>query len=504
MLTMAQIYYIKELYEKQEKSLREIAKITGNSFTTVQKYAYMGNWSPNKLPNVSPERHKILGPYIPTVDAWLEADAKMPRKQRHSAMRVYERLRDELAYTGSYSSVKKYFRKKKYLLGLKNKSQEGFIPLEHPPGHAQLDFGEVLYSDGDGVRIAAYELVLSFPHSNKAYAQLVPSQNRECLFEGMKRIFNHIGGVPCTIRFDNMSTAVAEIHSGHERKLTDDFMRFSLHYRFAHEFCNPASGNEKGNVENNVGYIRRKLFVPMPSVSDLDEFNRDLLLRCESLGEREHYRAGCSVNELWTDDKNELLSLPEDDYDVFRYEVGYVNKLGLIHLDTNRYSVSPELVGSKVQIKAYYDRIEIYHEGKCIVKHKRCYDKNRDILDWTRYVPLLAKKTYAAVNSKVFKLMPQNWQEYLTACTARERKSALSVLNDIVQSGNSDRCSEILDTAMRSGRTDYDSIRQCYYSLTGQAPPEPISIEAAASKTLPLPDLSVYNVLTKGGEINER
>ncbi len=501
---MAQIQYIKYLYENQEKSLREIAKMTGTSFQTVQKYAYMENWSPNKLPNMEPAKYKVLGPYIPIIDRWMEADRKMPRKQRHTAKRVYERLVEEEGYVGSYSSVKKYYRKKKYLLGLGNKT-EGYIPLVHPAGCAQLDFGDIVYDDGTGIQHEGYEMILSFPHSNKAYAQVLPSQKRECLFEGMKRIFNHMGGVPTVIRFDNMTTAVTGIHSGHERELTEEFIRFALHYRFQYEFCNPSSGNEKGNVESNVGYIRRNLFVPIPVITDMDVYNRELLNRCEKLGEREHYREEGTINTLWEDDRKELLVLPKYDYEVFQYEIATVNKVGMIQLDTNRYSVSPELSGQKVQIKAYYDRLEIYHDGNRIVTHKRCYGKNREILDWTKYVSLLTKKTYATLSSKVFTQMPENWQEHLKSCTLTERRNALLVLRDIVNSGNAERCGEILELATKSGRCDHDSIRQCYYSLTGQKlPPKPLFFENEAHRKLPPPDLSVYNTLTGGGEQNER
>lgn len=107
---------------------------------------------------------------------------------------------------------------------------------------------------------------MSFPYSDKAYAQVFPSQNQECLLIGMRRIFEYIGGVPARIRFDNMSTAVAQVLEGTERKLTDGFTRFMLHYRFQADFCNPASGNEKGNVENKVGYIRRNALVPIPTI----------------------------------------------------------------------------------------------------------------------------------------------------------------------------------------------------------------------------------------------
>ena len=135
-----------------------------------------------------------------------------------------------------------------------------------------------------------YALTVSFPYSNKGYTQAFPSQKQECLLEGLKRIFEHIGGVPCRIRLDNMTTAVAQVLKGAERVLTDGFMRFMLHYRFHAEFCNPASGNEKGNVENKVGYSRRNAFVPVPTITSFEAFNEQLLAWCEKDAEREHYK----------------------------------------------------------------------------------------------------------------------------------------------------------------------------------------------------------------------
>ncbi len=501
MLTMAEIQYIKYLYENQEKSLREIAKITGRSFQTVQKYAYMENWSPEKPPEVKAEKYKVLGAYIPIIDRWLEEDRKVPRKQRHTATRVYRRLAEEEGYTGSYSSVKKYYRKKKYLLGLQNRTEEGYVPLLHPAGAAQLDFGETVCYDGSGKLQTKYVLIVSFPHSNKAYAQLMPGQNQECLLEGMKRIFRYIGGVPAVIRMDNMSSAVAAVLPGHERKLTEGFARFALHYRFGYEFCTPAAGNEKGNVENKVGYIRRNLFVPVPTVTDPDAFNRELLERCERDGEREHYRQGKDINTLWEEDRLELLALPEYDYAVFRYETATVNKYGMVRLDGNRYSASPNLMGEKVQIKASFDRVDIYLGESRIASHRRCYGKNQDIYDWTGYLSLLVKKPEAAVNSAVFPQMPENWQAYLNDCPGKERRNALSILRDMVRDGYADRCGEILETASVGGRCDCDSLRQCYYRLTGQsAPPEPLLLGEDASQKLELPDLKIYNRLTTGGD----
>ena len=178
---------------------------------------------------------------------------------------------------------------------------------------------------------------------------MFPSQNQECLLIGMRRIFEYIGGVHARIRFDNMSTAVAQVLEGTERKLTDGFTRFMLHYRFQADFCNPASDNEKGNVENKVGYIRRNALVPIPTIISFEEFNSHLFDWCENDAERPHYQRGVTIQSLWEDEKPKLLMLPEVPYNVFNYESLRVSKTGFVCIDTNKYGLSPELHDETVQ-----------------------------------------------------------------------------------------------------------------------------------------------------------
>lgn len=157
MLRMAQVQYIKDLYENEEKSLREISRITGHSFETVQKYAQKENWNEDNLPDTEPTSYPVLGEFIPIVDGWLEADRKVPRKQRHTAWRLFCRLRDEYGFRGSYSSVKRYVRKKKYVMKVQS---AGFLPLERTPGCGQVDFGEFLYYDAGGQEQKGYALTI--------------------------------------------------------------------------------------------------------------------------------------------------------------------------------------------------------------------------------------------------------------------------------------------------------------------------------------------------------
>lgn len=492
---MAQKQYIKYLYEVEDKSLREISRITGHSFETVKKYAYQTDWSEDHLPDVKPSHYPVLGDYIPIIDDWLEADKKIPRKQRHTAWRIYCRLRDEHGFPGSYSSVKKYVQKKKYVM---RKTGPGYIPLESVKGAGQVDFGESIYIDENAHEKKGYALTISFVNSNKGYTQFFPSQNQECLLEGMKRIFEYIGGVPPILRFDNMSTAVVHILEGPERKLTDGFTRFMLHYRFQAEFCNPASGNEKGNVENKVGYSRRNAFVPIPEITSFEEFNEKLFAWCEEDGERNHYIHGIKINELWKEDKAALLALPQYPFEVFRYTNAVVGKTGLVTIDTNKYSVSPELFGKTVQAKIYQDHIEFFYHHEKIAAFERSYEKGKTYYDWRQYAPILYRKPRAVEHAKFFSQMPELWQKHLVSIQGNEKKDALELLRDIVLDGNDSLCDETLEMAYAAGRTDADSLRQCYYMITKREyHPAPLRIDNAITFSYN-PDITAYDSLIGG------
>jgi transposase len=495
-LRMAQIDYIKDLYENEDLSLREISRRTGHSFQTVQKYAYQEDWSAEQLPNLEAENYPNLEKYIPSIDEWMEADRKLPRKQRHTAMRIYHRLVEEQGYRGSYSSVKRYVRKKKFVLRL---ATEGYLPLAQPRGHGQVDFGESLYYDSQSRERKGYALTVSFPQSNKGYTQFFPSQNQECLLEGLKRVFEHIGGVPPRLRFDNLSTAVVKVLEGGERELTEGFTRFMLHYRFRAEFCNPAAGNEKGNVENKVGYSRRNAFVPVPTVTSFEEFNEWLWEWCEKDAQRLHYKYKVPIQELWEADRDALLKLPEYPFPVFRYEALSVNKYGFAVIDTNKYGLAPTLAGKTVQAKIFFDHVEFYHDHQPVGRYRRSYGRDEELYDWTQYVGTLLKKPGAVEHTRFFKQLPQQWQELLAQSRGRERKGALRLLDEIVRDGNAPLCEDALSMAAENGRTDPDSIRQCYYMIARKEfRPKPLELRASTPKLRYDPNLTAYDGLTGG------
>lgn len=493
MIRMAQIQYIKDLYENEEVSLREIARRTNLSFQTVRKYAYKEDWRRDRLPNLEAENYPALEAFIPAIDEWMEADRKIPRKQRHTAMRIYDRLREEQEYGGSYSSVKRYVRKKKFMMKM---VMEGYLPLAQPKGHGQVDFGESLYYDGQGRERKGYALTVTFPQSNKGYTQFYPSQNQECLLTGLQRVFEHIRGVPPRLRFDNLSTAVAKVLEGGERELTDGFTRFMLHYRFQADFCNPAAGNEKGNVENKVGYSRRNAFVPVPTITSFEEFNEQLWAWCEKDAQRLHYKYKVPIEELWKTDQESLLKLPDYPFPVFRYEALAVNKYGFAVIDTNRYGLSPSLAGRTVQAKIFFDRVEFYHDHQPVGQYRRSYGRDEEHCDWTQYVGVLVKKPGAVEHTRFFHQLPQQWQILLAQSGGRERKGALQLLNEIVKDGNAGLCEDALSMAAENGRTDPDSIRQCYYMIAKKEfRPEPLVLQTPAPQLHYHPNLTAYDFL---------
>jgi len=492
MLQMQEQKKIRRMYEREGRTLQEISESTGRSYGTVEKYAKRKNWNEGE-PVIRKPKPTVLDSYKGIIDGWLTNDLTEPRDQRHTGKRVYERLRDEHGYTNSRETVVKYVSQKK--LELYQPAREGFIPLAQPPGHAQIDFGHFKYYDGlQRARQACY-LIVSFPYSNSAWVQISKGENQECLLIGLKRIFAHIGGTPAGCRLDNMSTAVITVGKGTERILTDGFTRFMLHYRFEASFCNPAKGNEKGNVENKVGYSRRNMFVPVPTITDFDQYNAELLSRCDSDMDREHYRHKRSIRELWEEEQSHLLTLPETDYEVFRYSSSRVSPTGFACVDFRYYGLSPEFGGVRVDVKIWADKVEFFYEHRLITSYARQYEDD-EVSDWRVYLNTLRRKPGALEHSRYFNQMPKLWQEHLKTTSGSERKSALTLLRDIVTDGNESLADEVLEFALEQGRSDCDSIRQCYKYLSEKdfCPPE-LTLERTVPRAGFEPDLFAFDSL---------
>lgn len=322
------------------ESIASIARAVGASEPTVRKYARMEDLSPEP-PRRREHESEVLAPYEETIDSWLDDDCRNWRKQRHTATRVYVRLRDEEGYTGSYSTVQRYVKRRREEMARERdrRDAEGFLTLRWLPGEVQVDFGEADFRVRGVVTRGKY-LTVTFPHSNVGLTQVFWGETAECVCQGLRDVFEFVGGVPRRAVFDNATEVGGRV--GGEARTSELFRRFAAHYGLDYTFTNPYSGNEKGNVENKVGCHRRNLFVPVPSFHDVRTFNRRLLEDCLDLSEgKRHYRLGTPESELFGEDREALSPLPPAAFSCARWETRRCNKQGTITVGgVHRYDVA--------------------------------------------------------------------------------------------------------------------------------------------------------------------
>lgn len=466
MLTMDKIKYITSIRQFEGLTLREISRKTGYHFNTVKKYVDAEDWN-RELKEKNPRASK-LDPLKPVIDEWLKNDQSAPRKQRHTNVRVYNRLQKEYPDTlhVKQSTVTRYAQAKKQKLY--RDLSDCAIFGTHPFGEAQLDFGEVYHYDKDDALKKVYELALSLPASNGAYVQLCRTQNQECLLEAMQRIFDHMGGVPTRILFDNMSSAVAQILPAKERILIDQFSRFTLHYRYQAAFCNVAKGNEKGHVEGKIGYQRRNYMVPVPKITDFDEYNKALLHICDEDMNRQHYTKQSSIRELYYQDQQHFLQLPEKRFTVGRIFKAKTDLNSFVSFENNRYSTAPLFTQREVWVEATADRIRILDEKYMkIASHERCNEKRTSpVIDWLAYLPAIVRKPQALRYTEFFKTLPSIWQDYFNQGDYEKNKQMIAVLSPLICSGNLKEATIAIEMALACGTDDAESFLACYRKLT--------------------------------------
>lgn len=354
--------------------------------------------------------------------------------------------------------------------------------------------------------------MLSFPFSNGGFLQLNYGENMECLLEGLVAIFEHIGGVPTEIWFDNTRTIVTKVIKGGGRDITERFQRFCEHYRIKPIFMNPESGWEKGNVENKVGYLRRNELVPVPRFDDLTEENRHLLDRCEIDMQREHYDddADRFISELFEEDKARLLPLPSVPFDTALYTTATTDKYGKFTLDAgkHRYSASPAFCESIVNLKITSSAVIVMdadmHE---VVRHKRLYGDEHERMDWLPYLTYIARKPRSLRNSGIYDMMPQTMQIYMDNCESKERGRVLKVLAELTERTGFASAVKTVDEAVRLNATDPDSLQSLYrrtYADVPLLPPLENKDVLPQQKVIPFRnDLLVLDTaLKKGGSSN--
>ncbi|MBT2700902.1 IS21 family transposase [Bacillus sp. ISL-40] len=400
MIEMAQFHNIKFLKEVEGLSQRQIATKLGISRNTVSKYL-KEDTAPTTVhrkkvygtKEYSPETKRV----IPIIDQWLEDDMKSWKKQKHTAIKIFNRLQDEYDFKGSASNIRKIVAKRRQQI------QEVYIPLDFQLGHQfQFDWGEAdIILQGRTQRINLFCVQLSASRMRFVRAYLHAKQ--EAFLDGFVHAFEFLGGVPTEGLLDNLKTAVLKILQGRDRLEQEAFIGLQAHYVFKAEFCNPASGNEKGRVEGTVGYVRRNALVPRPEVQSMNELNEYLQEWCLKEAGRTHVpNKSETVLEMWEKEKEYLHPLPTIRFEACKLLSCKVNKTSLITVETNRYSVPCSYAGQAVWAKIFVDRVIVVAQNHVIAEHIRSYERNQMITVLDHYLEVLLKKPRAIRDAHAF------------------------------------------------------------------------------------------------------
>jgi transposase len=331
-----------------------------------------------------PARPK-LDRFTGIIDGILAADEGRPRKQRHTAKRIFERLRDEHGYAGGITIVKDYVRARRL------RHREVFVPLRHDPGHAQVDFGEAL-AEIAGVERKIHFFAMDLPHSDACFAQAYPEETGEAFCDGHNAAFAFFGKVPRSILYDNTRLAVARILGNGMRQRTRMFSELQSHYLFADRFGRPGKGNDKGKVEGLIGWTRRNLLVPVPRAASLRALNEQLREGCQRRLEDRLRGHDETIGQRLVRDLAAFHDLPLAPYDACQKKTGRVSSLSLVRFRGTDYSVPTAYGHREVLIRGYVDEVVISCGAEVIARHRRSYEREDFVFDPLHYLALLEQK----------------------------------------------------------------------------------------------------------------
>ena len=446
---MSQINSIKEKYAMGKK-VSEIARELQLDVKTVKKYLTQKDFSP-RMPKKE-KRGSKLDPYKEQIEQWLQNDEEAWYKQRHTAQRIYDRLKEQEAdFSASYPTVQRYVKEWKQVRQKNKVYQE----LVWHPAEAQVDFGEADFIE-QTQRIRKKYLTVSFPYSNDSFSQVFGGETSECVCQGLKDIFEYIGGVPRVLVFDN-ATGIGQ-RVGRQVREAQLFQQMRAHYGFLAKFCNPYSGHEKGHVENKVGYTRKNMFVPIPHYSDIEEYNRGLLQAHGKKAEEDHYKKGKKISELFLEDQKALRPLPDHPFSVCRYVYKPADSYGKVRIDDRHYySTCPEFGGAEVLVGIRAHFIDIYTEqNTLLVTHLRTYGEQRsDTLDYRTTLATLTKTIGAWTNSGVRETIPISLREQMDQMAQEELRQTIRTLSKLTKEYSFETAIDAVQEGLRFHRTQF-------------------------------------------------
>jgi transposase len=477
-------------------SKRQILRETGMHWRTLEKV--LANPEPPGYRIKVPRPRPKLGPFLDRIARILDEDKGCPRKQRHTAKRIFERIRAE-GYRGGYTAVKGAVR------DLKRTRREVFVPLIHRPGEAQVDFGYALVNVAGRLRKVAF-FVMALPHSDALFVQAFERECTETFWEGHVRGFDFFAGVPRRITYDNSRVMVAKIVGPRQRQLTRGFLQLKSHYLFDHHFCLVRRPNEKGHVETLIGFARRSFLVPVPNVSGgLGPLNADLERRCRDDLARRLWGKPAAKADLLAEERAALLPLPSEGFGAARVEPRCADSLSLVSFDANQYSVPTEFAHHRVTVVASVDTVRIVAGDRVAAAFPRCWGREQVFYDPVHYLAVLERKPGALD----FAAPLQGWELPVCFGVLRRRLEAefggpgtrqfIKVLR-LLEWADPAELARAVQRALELGAADADAVRL----IVEHGRERPVGLFCLDGRphlklvAVPLPDLVAYTSLTAG------
>jgi transposase len=455
---------IRREYEFGVGTIRAVAQKLGVHRRMVRQA--LASAEPPERKRVQRERPAI-GPVQPFIDAILETDRMAPRKQRHTAHRIYERIRRELPeHRVAEATVRVYVRQRKHELGWS--IRETCVPQSYARGQeGQVDWYEA-WAELGGEQVKLQVFSLRSMMSGAAFHRAYYRATQQAFLEAHEHAFHYFGGVFRLLRYDNLKSAVKKILQGHRREETTRFIAFRSHWRFASDFCNPREPHEKGGIEGEAGYFRRNHWVPLPHARDLDDLNAQLLAACHEDERRQIAGHALSVGAAMIAERAHLLPLAEQNFELVEVCFPRVDGLGCVRVRTNLYSL-PAPPGKTVEARIYPSHIELRDEGRLIARHERCYERHQQVLDLEHYLDVLERKPGALIGSKPLAawrqrgLWPESYDRLLAQLIDRHGKPSgtrqmIQLLSLIKRHGH-ERVRAAVDEALTLGCADAAAVR---------------------------------------------
>ena len=473
------------------------------------------------IENAIPPQRSSSGRACPTLDpvkafieAILVADKTAPRKQRHTAHRIWIRLCQEMSeHPVAESTVRAYVRERKGTLGLAGK--ETCIPQGYAWGEeAQVDWYEAYVVLG-GERVKVQIFNMRSMKSGAAYHRAYLHATQQAFFEAHEHAFAYFGGVFAVLRYDNLTSAVTKVFRGHTREEHTRFIAFRSHWQFRAEFCGPAQPQEKGGVEGEVGTFRRNHLVPVPEAADLEAFNRKLLADCTFDQSRQIGDRPARVGPLLVEERGYLLALPREGFDLAVNHAGLVDAKGCVKTHLVWYS-TPLRVGAKAQVRVLPSSVEVWYSGKRVALHERSYERGAQVFNLEHYLHVLDKKPGALPGARPLAqwreqgLWPVSfdrlwalWQERLGKHPGTRAMVDLLLL---APAHGWPALSRAAEEALSLGCTDPSAV-QCLL-LQSAATSAPVTLSAEELGDLSrydraLPEISGYDQLLTGERVSE-